>query len=69
MGSPSGQSSGCLVNFVNWNVKSLNDPVKREKVITHLQYLKSEIAFLQETHLCGCDQFKTRGGWIGQSYQ
>jgi len=63
-----GKTTGCLVNFVSWNVKSLNHPVKRKRVLTHLNHLKADIAFLQETHLRTVDQFRLRGGWIGQAY-
>lgn len=60
--------SDCLINFVSWNVKSLNHPVKRKKVLTHLHQLKADIAFLQETHLCISDHSRLRSGWIGQIY-
>lgn len=45
------QSANCDVPFVSWNVKSLNHPIKRKKVLTYLSKLKVGIAFLQETHL------------------
>lgn len=62
-----GMSSGCIVNFVSWNVKSLNHPVKNRRVLTHLSHLKADIAFLQETHLRTTDHHRLRGGWIGQA--
>lgn len=62
------QSKGCLVNFVSWNVKSLNHPVKRKKVFTHLQQLKTDVAFLQETHLRSSDHTRLKSGWVGQIY-
>lgn len=61
-------SANCDVPFVSWNVKSLNHPVKRKKVLTYLSKLKVGIAFLQETHLRTFDHFRLRGGWIGQSF-
>ena len=61
-------NNGCQVNFVSWNVKALNNIVKRKKVLTHLKNLNTDIAFLQETHLCTVDQFRLKGGWIGQAY-
>lgn len=64
----SNKSTNCDVTFVSWNVKSLNHPTKRKKVLTHLRKLKVGIAFLQETHLRTFDHFRLRGGWIGQSY-
>lgn len=59
---------GCSVNFVSWNVKSLNHPVKRKKVFTHLKQLNIDIAFLQETHLRTIDHSRLKGGWAGQMY-
>ena len=59
---------GCSVNFVSWNVKSLNHPVKRKKVLSHLKQLNVDIAFLQETHLLTVDHFRLKGSWAGQFY-
>lgn len=59
---------GCQVSLVSWNVKSLNHPVKRKKVLTHLNKLNANIAFLQEMHLRTIDHFRLNGGWIGQSF-
>lgn len=39
------------VRFVSWNIKGIGNPVKRSQIITHLKYLNTHIAFLQETHL------------------
>lgn len=61
-------NAGCMINFISWNVKSLNHPVKRKKVLLHLDYLKADIAFLQETHLQVADQIRLTGGWIGQTF-
>uniref|UniRef100_A0A8C2XNR7 Endonuclease/exonuclease/phosphatase domain-containing protein n=1 Tax=Cyclopterus lumpus TaxID=8103 RepID=A0A8C2XNR7_CYCLU len=38
--------------FTSWNVKGVNNPVKRQRVMSHLQQLTVDVAFLQETHLC-----------------
>lgn len=62
------QSKDCFVNFVSWNIKSLNHPLKRRKVFTHLQQLKTDIAFLQETHLQSSDHLRLKSGWVGQIY-
>lgn len=43
--------SGRNVTFVSWNVRGLNNPVKRGKVLSHLKTLGLDIVFLQETHL------------------
>ena len=42
---------GASLRFVSWNVKGLNGPVKRGRIFSHLKHLKTEIAFLQGTHL------------------
>ncbi len=59
---------GFSVNFLSWNVKSLNHPVKRKKVFTHLKQLKPEIAFLHETHLRTTDLFRIKQEWSRQVY-
>lgn len=35
--------NGLSVNFVSWNVKSINQPVKFKKVITDLKQLRADI--------------------------
>ncbi len=62
------RSAGCNINFVSWNVKSLNHPVKRKKVLLHLKQLKVGIAFLQETHLCKTDHSRLKCDLVGQLY-
>lgn len=42
-------SGGSAVPFFSWNVRSMNGPVKRARIFTHLKRLHTEIAFLQET--------------------
>ena len=66
--SASGRLSGCLVNFVSWNVKSLNHPLKRSKVFAHLKQLKADVTFLQETHLRATDYFRLRGRGVGHVF-
>ncbi len=51
-----------------WNVKGLNHPVKRGKVLTHLKSLSSDIMFHQETHLKNNSQGRLRSRWIGQTH-
>ncbi len=38
------------LTFSSWNVKGLNHPVKRSKVLSHLKSMNTDIIFLQETH-------------------
>ncbi len=57
----------CL-RFVSWNVKGINGPVKRGRVFSHLKHLRTEIAFLQETHLITKDHHRLKASWVGQSF-
>lgn len=56
------------IRFVTWNVKGVNNPNKRSKVFTHIKRLKSDIIFLQETHLRDKDHAKLRCPWIGHIF-
>ncbi len=47
---------GAVTKIASWNVRGLNNLIKRNKVFSHLSELKTEIAFLQETHLLNRDQ-------------
>lgn len=62
-------SSEYPVNCVSWNVKSLNSPLKFRKVIAHLKQLDTDIAFLQETHVCLADSLRLSKKWSGQVFQ
>ena len=61
-------SAGNTLKLCSWNCKGLNQPVKRGKVLQHLQHLGAGIAFLQETHLKISDHSKLRKGWVGQLF-
>lgn len=63
LSAPSG-----AVRFASWNVKSLNSPIKRNKVINHIKPLNTKIVFLQETHLKPLDHVKLGRGWVGQLF-
>lgn len=56
------------MNFVSWNCRGLNAPVKRNKVLSHLRKLGAHIIYLQETHLKVADHTRLRKNWIGQIY-
>lgn len=56
------------VSFISWNVKGLNNLVKRSKVFSHLKSLKPDVMFLQETHLNTNSQKRLGCKWIGQIY-
>lgn len=55
--------------LVSWNVRGLNQAVKRSRVFSQLNKLKAEIAYLQETKLLNKDQAKLcRGGFMQVFY-
>lgn len=54
--------------MVSWNVKSLIHPVKCNKVFAHLKNLKTDIAFLQVTHLRFSDHCQLKSKWVGQTF-
>lgn len=56
------------IRFTSWNVKGLGGPVKRTRVLSHLKSLKTDIAFLTETHLRVCDHTRLRKPWVGQIF-
>ena len=39
------------IKCLSYNVKGLNSPIKRHKVLKELKRYKADIAFLQETHI------------------
>lgn len=59
---------GSGLRFCSWNCRGLNNPVKRSKVLHHLQHLGAQVVFLQETHLKITHQTKLRSDWIGHTY-
>lgn len=56
------------LTFSSWNVKGLNNPVKRSKALCHLKSVNTDIIFLQETHFKNDSHSKLRARWIGQSF-
>lgn len=62
------KTGGSGVWFTSWNVKGLNGPVKRGKIFSYIKNLKTDIAFLQETHLRNSDQLRLKRHWVGQIF-
>lgn len=56
------------IQFTSWNIKGINHPIKRSRVFTHLKSLRSDIIFLQETHLHTSEHLKLSINWIGQIF-
>lgn len=38
------------IKSVSWNVRGINSPIKRNKILKHLKKLKADVCMLQETH-------------------
>lgn len=62
------RNSGAGLRLVSWNVKGMNGPVKRGRIFSHLKHLKTEVAFLQETHLTTKDHHRLKASWVGQTF-
>uniref|UniRef100_H3A8D9 exodeoxyribonuclease III n=1 Tax=Latimeria chalumnae TaxID=7897 RepID=H3A8D9_LATCH len=54
--------------FVTWNVNGINNPIKRYKILSHLAYLKCDVAFIQEAHLVPIEMRKLLTRWVGKVY-
>lgn len=57
------------LTLVSWNVKGLGHVIKRGRVFSHLKSLKSDIIFLQETHIGVNEQGRLKANWISRDFQ
>lgn len=60
---------GGNVTLASWNVRGLNNQVKRAKVFSYLKSIPADIIFLQETHIRNSEQRRLRCNWISQIFQ
>lgn len=51
-----------------WNLKGVNNVIKRKKILNILKKNKIQIALLQETHLSDKEHQKLCRDWVGQIY-
>ena len=65
--NPTLQFGEHTLTLTSWKVKGLNQPVKRSKVLHHLQGMET-IVFLQETHLKSGNHSLLHKQWVGQMY-
>uniref|UniRef100_H3B1U9 exodeoxyribonuclease III n=1 Tax=Latimeria chalumnae TaxID=7897 RepID=H3B1U9_LATCH len=54
--------------IITWNVKGINGPLKRYRVLSQLATLKCNIALTQKTHLTEKEAAKLNRRWVGQAY-
>ena len=59
---------GANTKFTTWNAKGVNHPVKRSKIFAHLSKLKTDIAFLTETHLLNKNHNMLKRGGFSQIF-
>ncbi len=57
-----------ITRFISWNVKGVNNNVKISRVLSHLQHLRGDVFFLQETHLKTSDIQRLKRAWVGHLY-
>uniref|UniRef100_A0A3P9NQU5 exodeoxyribonuclease III n=1 Tax=Poecilia reticulata TaxID=8081 RepID=A0A3P9NQU5_POERE len=57
-----------LLNCISLNVRGINNPIKRKKVLTFFKKQGTDIAFIQETHLTDIEHLKLRRDWVGQVF-
>lgn len=60
--------NGRSIRLISWNVKGMNNNVKSNKVISHLQELKGDLFFLQETHLCKSESSRIKKPWMSHLF-
>lgn len=56
------------LNFISYNVRGINNPIKRKKIFGQLKKLHCSVALLQETHLPEIEHLKLKREWVEQVY-
>ena len=59
---------GKTLRFISWNLKGINQTIKRNKVMSHLNLLRGDVFFLQETHLRSSDVNRIKRPWLGHTF-
>uniref|UniRef100_A0A3P9JW43 Reverse transcriptase domain-containing protein n=1 Tax=Oryzias latipes TaxID=8090 RepID=A0A3P9JW43_ORYLA len=54
--------------LISWNVKGLGNATKLGRVMTHLNRLKGDIYFLQETHMPNKEVVRLKKHWVGEVF-
>ena len=62
-------NNGDVARIVSWNVRGLNLPVKRGKILAHLKSLKADVIYLQETHIKNTAKQNLRMGLGSEVFQ
>lgn len=56
------------LKLVSWNVKGMGSAAKLGRVMSHLDQLKGDIYFLQETHMLKRETVRLKKGWVGETF-
>lgn len=56
------------LRFVSWNVKGMGNVTKLGRVMAHLNQLRGDIFFIQETHLCNKEVARLKKNWVGEMF-
>lgn len=57
-----------VFRFLSWNINGMHNPVKRKQILTYLKRNKTDVCFLQETHLNNKEHEKLGKIWGGQFF-
>lgn len=61
-------TAGTTLRFVSWNVKGMGNIIKLQRVMTHLDQLKGDIYFVQETHMLNKYVARLKRRWVGDVF-
>ena len=56
------------LKIASWNLKGLNNVIKKKKILAYLKSSKVDVAFVQETHLNKKESLKLRCSWVGKVF-
>ena len=56
------------LKFISLNVRGIDSPIKRKKILTYLKGHSIDVAFIQETHLSDAEHTKLKRDWVGHVY-
>ena len=62
------QTKNLNITITSWNVRGIRKLIKLKQVLNRVKYLKSQIVFIQETHLTPTDEHMMNQRWKGQIF-